>query len=152
MCLGELMNAYFCHLQRVYEVGIQMHLRAKRSREAAAAARQIGALAATDIRATSGSPLRPIALDAPLDEHEALQLGLGRVLATAHAAPRRDRYEDASASDGASASSSGTSTGDVTASAPASATIDASGSAASASGAISSVGCSASAWWESSPQ
>ena len=152
MCLGELVNAYFCHLQRVYDVRFDMRLRAKRSCEAAALERLFGACGTAEIRATTGTPLGGVGLDPAPGQDEAVQVGLRRMLATTHAAPPGDRYEDASPSDAASASSSGTSTGAVTAPAPASAMTDAAGSAASASGAISSVGWSASAWWESRPQ
>ena len=151
MCLGELVNAYFCHLQRVYEVGIEMHVGAKRARESAALERQLRAVATADVRAATGPALRRVGLDAAACHDEALQVGLRRVRPTAHAAPPGHRYEEASTS---SASSDGTSTGAtaLAGSASASATTVAIGSSASASGVISSVGWLASAWWESRPQ
>ena len=126
-----------------------MDCRPKRAGEATALERRLGAGAVADVGAAAGSPLRGIGLHTPIGDDDAPQVGLRRLRATAHAAPRGDGYEDASTS---SASSSGTSTGAVAASAPASATTDAPGSSASASGVISSVGWSASAWWESRPQ
>ena len=135
MPLGELVNAYFCHLQRVYEVGIDLHLRAERSCEAPTPQRGLCACAAAEVGAAARPPLRRIGLDAALGQHETLQLGFRRKLATTHAAPRRNRYEEASTS---SASSSGTSIGAWTASAPASAVTD-------SSAGISSVGWLASA-------
>ncbi len=148
MRLGELVNAYFCHLDRVYEVRIDLHPGAKRAGERAALERRLRALATAEVRAAAGAPLRGIGFDAAFGDHETVKVGLRRRPATAHAAPLGNSYDGASAS---SASSAGTSTGATMPSAPASAVSDGTGPS-SASGAISSVGWPASAWWESRPQ
>lgn len=121
--------------------------------KAPAGERALAAGAVAHVRAAAGLAGGGIGDDAPGDEDEAMQLGLGPDGAAGHAATLRRGYEATSPSGsaasgaGSSPSSSGTSTGAATASG-----ISASAADDAAEGTTSSVGWWASAWWLSRPQ